>query len=186
MNLEWRESNGPLVATPVHRGFGTRLLSGALEQFGGTVETTFEPTGLICTLSWTADEWASSSPPEKAETTIPQGVPCTRLANLILAPKQERQRIAAYIPRWGIQLAAHLSESTAWAIYRDRLKRFGSLIGDREPIVLHKEIPGMGRAGRYIITIADDDRAPLDKLRRKLIAADATCDVLRNPVRTDQ
>ncbi len=135
---------------------------------------------------WTADEWASSSPPEKADTTIPQGVPCTRLANLILAPKQERQRIVAYIPRWGIQLAAHLSESTAWAIYRDRLKRFGSLIGDREPIVLHKEIPGMGRAKRYIITIADDDRGPLDKVCRKLIAADATCDVLRNPVRTDQ
>jgi len=135
---------------------------------------------------WTADEWASSSPPEKADTTIPQGVPCTRLANLILAPKQERQRIAAYVPRWGIQLAAHLSESTAWAIYRDRLKRFGPLIGDREPIVLHKEIPGMGRAKRYIITIADDDRGPLDKICRKLIAADATCDVLRNPVRTDQ
>src|SRR6516162_5301301 len=55
---------------------------------------------------WTADEWASASPPEKADTTIPQGVPCTRLANLILAPKQERKRIAAYIPRWGIQLAA--------------------------------------------------------------------------------
>jgi hypothetical protein len=29
-----------------------------------------------------------------------------KLANLILAPKQERQRIATYIPRWGIQLAA--------------------------------------------------------------------------------
>ena len=125
-------------------------------------------------------------PPEKADTTIPQGVPCTRLANLILAPKQERQRIAAYIPRWGIQLAAHLSERTAWALYRDRLKRFGSLIGDREPIVLHKEMSGMGRAKRCIITIADDDRAPFDKLCRKLIAADATFDVLRNPVRTDQ
>jgi hypothetical protein len=135
---------------------------------------------------WTADEWASSSPPEKADTTIPQGVPCTRLANLILAPKkQERQRIAAYVPRWDIQLAAHLSESTAWAIYRDRLKRFGPLIRDHEPIVLHKEIPGMGRAKRYIITIADDNRGPLDKICRKLIAADATCDVLRNPVRTD-
>jgi hypothetical protein len=119
---------------------------------------------------WTADEWASSSPPEKAETLL-------RLANLILAPKQERERIAAYIPRWGIQLAANLSESTAWSIYRDRLKRFGSLIGDREPIVPHKEIPGMGRAKRYIITIADNDRAPLDKLCRKLVAADAT---LRN------
>jgi hypothetical protein len=74
----------------------------------------------------------------------------------------------------------------AWAIYRDRLKRFGSLIGDREPIVLHKEIPGMGRAKRYIITIADDDRGPLDKLCQKLVAADATCDVLGNPVRKDQ
>src|SRR4029077_7898411 len=31
---------------------------------------------------WTAYEWASPSPPQTAETTIPQGVPCTRLANL--------------------------------------------------------------------------------------------------------
>jgi hypothetical protein len=91
-----------------------------------------------------------------------------RLASLILAPKQESQRIAAYIPRWGAPLAAHLSESTA-------CKRLGPLIGDREPIVIHKEIPGMGHAKRYIITIADDDRAPLDKICRKLIAADATC-----------
>ena len=52
--------------------------------------------------------------------------------------------------------------------------------------MLHKEIPGMGRAKRYIITIADDDRAPLDKLCRKLIAADATCDVMRNPVSKEQ
>ena len=69
---------------------------------------------------------------------------------------------------------------------RDRLKRFGSLIGEREPIVLHKEIPGMGPAKRYIITIADDERAQLDKLCRKLIAADAYCDVMRNPVRQEQ
>jgi hypothetical protein len=41
----------------------------------------------------------------------------------------------------------------------------------------------MGRAKRYIITIAGDDRGPLDKLCRKLIAADAYCDVLRNPNR---
>ncbi len=44
---------------------------------------------------WTADEWASALPPKTAETTIPQGVPCTRLANLILAPKDEARRIAA-------------------------------------------------------------------------------------------
>src|SRR5271169_4279984 len=49
---------------------------------------------------WTADDWASPHPPENAETTIPQGIPCTRLAHLILSPKQQAQRIATYIPRW--------------------------------------------------------------------------------------
>lgn len=129
---------------------------------------------------WTADEWASPSPPQNSETTIPQGVPCARLANLILAPKEQAQRIAAYIPRWGVQIAAHLSEAKAWAIYRDVQKRYASLIGDREPIALHKQIPGMGTMQRYIITIADDDRSPLDTLCAKLIAAGGACVVLRN------
>jgi Transglycosylase SLT domain len=129
---------------------------------------------------WTVDEWASPSPPANAETTIPQGVPCTRLAHLILAPKDEAKRIAAYVPRWGVQVAAHLSETKAWAIYRDLQKRYAPLIGDREPVVLHKQIPGMGSAQRYIIAIADDDRTPLDKLCGKLIAAGGACVVLRN------
>ena len=129
---------------------------------------------------WTADEWASPAPPQTADTTIPQGVPCTRLANLILAPKAEAQRIASYIPRWGVQLAAHISESKAWEIFREAQKRFASLIGDREPIVLHKQLPGMGTAKRYIITIADDNRAPLEKLCEKLSASGGSCVVLRN------
>jgi hypothetical protein len=129
---------------------------------------------------WTADEWASPSPPQTAETTIPQGVPCTQLANVMLAPKEEAQRIASHVPRWGVELVAHVSESTAWAIYRDVQKRFAPLIGDREPIVLHKQLPGMGTAKRYIITIADDDRVPLNKLCEKLTAAGGACVVLRN------
>jgi murein L,D-transpeptidase YafK len=94
--------------------------------------------------------------------------------------KEEAKHIASYVPRWGVWLAADLEESKAWAIYHARQKRFASLIGDREPIVLLRQIPGMGRAKRYIITIADDNRAPLDKLCKKLNAASATCDVLRN------
>jgi hypothetical protein len=38
----------------------------------------------------------------------------------------------------------------------------------------------MGVAKRYITTIADDDRAPLDKLYKDVIAAGVTCDMLRN------
>jgi hypothetical protein len=129
---------------------------------------------------WTADEWASALPPKTAETTIPQGVPCTRLANLILAPKDEARRIAAYVPRWGMQLTANWSESKAWAIYRMIQKKYAGLIGDREPIVVRSRGIGLGSALRYNIRIADDDRRYLENFCNKLIAAGGACVVLRN------
>jgi len=129
---------------------------------------------------WTADEWSSLTPPPTAETTIPQGIPCTRLANLILAPKHEAQRIAGYVPRWGAQLTANWSESRAWATYRALQKQYAALIGDREPIVLHARMPGAGMATRTIIRIGDDDRRYLGRLCDKLIAAGGACVVLPN------
>jgi len=50
LNLEWRESEGPPVTAPIHRGFGTRLFLRALEQFGGKIDATFASTGLLCKL----------------------------------------------------------------------------------------------------------------------------------------
>ncbi len=129
---------------------------------------------------WTADDWASAKPPETSETTIPQGIPCTRLANLILAPKAEAQRIAAYVPRWGMQLTANWSESKAWAIYRMIQKQYAALIGDREPIVIRSRGIGLGFATRYNIRIGDDDRSYLQKFCNKLMAAGGACVVLRN------
>jgi transglycosylase-like protein with SLT domain len=129
---------------------------------------------------WTADEWASATPPKTAETTIPQGVPCTRLANLILAPKEQAQRMAAYVPRWGMQLTANWSESKAWATYRLIQKQYAALIGDREPIVIRSRGIGLGFAMRYNIRVPDDNRAYLDKFCQKLIAAGGACVVLRN------
>ena len=97
--------------------------------------------------------------------------------------KQEAKHIASYVPRWGVWLAADPSESKAWALYRERLSRLASLIGDRQPVVLFRQLPGMGRAKRYIIALADDDRVPLDKLCKKLTTVGNTCDVMRNELR---
>jgi Transglycosylase SLT domain len=129
---------------------------------------------------WTADDWVSASPPQTSETTIPQGVPCTRLANLILAPKEEQQRIASYVPRWGMQLTANWLESKAWATYRSIQKQYTALIGDREPIVVRSRGIGLGSATRYNIRIADDNRGYLEKFCNKIIAAGGACVVLRN------
>jgi len=51
VNVEWRESGGPVVGSPTHCEFGLRLLSRALDQFSGSVETTFEKSGLICRMT---------------------------------------------------------------------------------------------------------------------------------------
>ena len=67
LSLEWHEYDGPPVATPLHRGFGMQLLSRALDQFGGAVETIFEPTGLICKLSVALTEDSPNSRAPLAE-----------------------------------------------------------------------------------------------------------------------
>jgi hypothetical protein len=129
---------------------------------------------------WPAEEWASTSPPKISETTIPQGIPCTRLANLILAPKAEQQRIAAHVPRWGMQLTAGFTENEAWARYRLIQKRYAPLIGDREPIVIPRRNISFGNEMRYNIRIADDNREYLEKFCGKLISAGGACVVLGN------
>jgi two-component sensor histidine kinase len=51
MTHDWRESDGPAIGPMTRRGFGTQLLSRALKQFDETIESQFEPTGLICAMS---------------------------------------------------------------------------------------------------------------------------------------
>ena len=63
LNLEWRESEGPIVSAPDHHGFGTRLFLRALEQFGGNVDATFAPTGLVCKLTVPISELSPSIVP---------------------------------------------------------------------------------------------------------------------------
>ncbi|WP_062119119.1 sensor histidine kinase [Aureimonas sp. AU40] len=50
--FEWRELNGPLVATPETMGFGSRLLERVVPAyFGGRAERSFAPTGLTYVLT---------------------------------------------------------------------------------------------------------------------------------------
>jgi two-component sensor histidine kinase len=49
LRLEWRETDGPAVVTPVHRGFGSRLIErGLAAELGGKATLNFEPEGLVC------------------------------------------------------------------------------------------------------------------------------------------
>jgi two-component sensor histidine kinase len=67
LKLAWRETGGPTVSTQSHRGFGTRLLSGALDQFGGKLRTSFEEGGIICKMNVKLSDPRCKSIPQPIE-----------------------------------------------------------------------------------------------------------------------
>ena len=49
--LHWEESGGPKVVPPMSKGFGSRLIEGALAaELGGEVRVRYESSGVICTI----------------------------------------------------------------------------------------------------------------------------------------
>ena len=51
VELEWRESGGPLVVAPTSGGFGTQLLQSGLFGSSGGIELDFLPEGVICRIA---------------------------------------------------------------------------------------------------------------------------------------
>ena len=56
LRLIWTESGGPLVTTPVQRGFGSRLIErSARDQLGGEATVDFLPRGVVYTVTCTLE-----------------------------------------------------------------------------------------------------------------------------------
>jgi two-component sensor histidine kinase len=57
----WQESGGPPVSDPAGLGFGSRLISRVLQDdFGGAVEVSYGPAGLVCRLTAPLENLATS------------------------------------------------------------------------------------------------------------------------------
>lgn len=53
VRLDWRESNGPVVAPPQSKGFGSRLITDSIKrQLSGSVEMAFDPDGFRCSMAF--------------------------------------------------------------------------------------------------------------------------------------
>jgi two-component sensor histidine kinase len=66
----WEERNGPPVAEPVSRGFGTKSVIASIEsQLGGHAEFDWRPEGLICRLSVPLKQTATSRQPNYRQPT---------------------------------------------------------------------------------------------------------------------
>jgi PAS domain S-box-containing protein len=59
--FRWRERDGPPVAQPTRKGFGSRLLSLALRPQGGEVRFEFEPDGFLAVVEFPTTERLSAA-----------------------------------------------------------------------------------------------------------------------------
>lgn len=59
VRIEWRERGGPPVVPPTRKGFGSRMIEGAVtRQLSGATEVFHEPGGLVCRLGFPLQEQA--------------------------------------------------------------------------------------------------------------------------------
>jgi PAS domain S-box-containing protein len=66
VELTWREKDGPPVAEPTRKGFGSRLVERSIRDLHGTAEIDYAPAGLVCRMSFLLDPWAASRAEESA------------------------------------------------------------------------------------------------------------------------
>jgi len=60
--LRWSEHGGPTVVEPQRKGFGSRLITrGLAGDIGGDVTLSYEPAGVVCTITAPLDSLAASS-----------------------------------------------------------------------------------------------------------------------------
>ncbi|MEO8714155.1 MAG: response regulator, partial [Acetobacteraceae bacterium] len=63
LRLRWQERDGPPVAAPTRRGFGSRLLERSLAtELGGAVMVDYDPGGLVCTIDASLERIAAQGP----------------------------------------------------------------------------------------------------------------------------
>jgi PAS domain S-box-containing protein len=51
LEFTWRESGGPSVVLPTHKGFGSRMIERAVAADNGLAKLEYNPSGLICSIS---------------------------------------------------------------------------------------------------------------------------------------
>ena len=64
LNIRWVETDGPAVASPSKRGFGSRMIEQGLAQdLGGEVRLAFDNQGVVCTIVTQLDDIQARSVP---------------------------------------------------------------------------------------------------------------------------
>jgi Transglycosylase SLT domain/SPOR domain len=111
-----------------------------------------------------------------AETHVAPAMPCPQIAGLAA---RSPAPVMKPLDPWGVQLVGSSSDATALAAYHQLQGRYASILGGREPRVLHHGL-ARGSMGWARIHVGTESRASAEKLCTELRSAGGSCTVLRN------
>ena len=111
-----------------------------------------------------------------AEMHFAHPVPCPQIAGLVA---RSPVPVMKPLDPWGVQLVGSSSDATALAAYRQLQGKYASILGGREPRVLHHGL-ARGSMGWARVHVGTESRAGAEKLCGELRAVGASCTVQRN------
>ena len=121
------------------------------------------------------EHWARAQA-APAEMHFAHPVPCPQIASLVA---RSPALVMKPLDPWGVQLVGSSSDATALAAYHQLQGRYASILGGREPRVLHHGL-ARGSIGWARVHVGTESRASAEKLCAELRGAGASCTVLRN------
>ena len=96
-----------------------------------------------------------------------------------VAPMAGPQPSADWRP-WGALIAAHRSQAVAARMFRSAQQRHGRVLGEKEPLILRRRLPGRGPRALSAAMVGADSRKEAMELCRRLSAAGGACVVVKN------
>jgi hypothetical protein len=111
-----------------------------------------------------------------AETHVAPALPCPQIAGLVARTPAP---VMKPLDPWGVQLVGSSSDATALTAYHQLQGRYASILGGREPRVLHHGL-ARGSMGWARVHVGTESRASAEKLCGELRSAGGSCTVLRN------
>jgi Transglycosylase SLT domain/SPOR domain len=134
-----------------------------------------------------ASDWTGET--SQVNLTLPEAVPCTQMAKSLTARQVSVLRTIALrnepgtgtgsLERaWGVQLMGSPLEAAALASFQQLQRKYKSILGDRQPLVIRSKV---GTSGFwYRVRLAVDSRREAEKLCLSLRAVGGSCLVQRN------
>jgi hypothetical protein len=174
---ELRQRLGNLgLAAAAYNGGPTRVANW-LAGTGGLPFETRNYVEIVTRLQ--VEDWRDGAAAAAREAELAKGGNCLETAALIAKHEPLQFAGSTLTAPWGVQLAGAFHKGAALGAYGRARRQFAGLIGDSEPMIIYRRVPGRGSARIWNVRVPAQSRGAADALCRKIEQGGGACAVLK-------